>query len=37
MPQGDATHAPCHGLRVRDLLATAGPFVLLEALLLGLA
>ena len=33
----DATHAACDGLWVRDLLATAGPFVLLAALMLGLA
>jgi hypothetical protein len=33
----DATDAACDGLWVRDLLATAGPFVLLAALLRGLA
>ena len=33
----DATHAACDGLWVRDLLSTAGPFVLLAALLLVLA
>ena len=33
----DATDAACDGLWVRDLLATAGPFVLLAALLPGLA
>ena len=33
----DATHGACQGLWVRDLLATVGPFVLLAALLLGLA
>ena len=33
----DATDAACDGLWVRDLLATAGTFVLLAALLRGLA
>jgi hypothetical protein len=33
----DGNHAACDGLWVRDLLATAGPFVLLVALLLDLA
>jgi len=33
----DVPDAACDGLWVRDLLATAGPFVLLAALLLGLA
>ena len=33
----DATHAACDGLWVRDLLSTAGPFVLLAGLLLVLA
>ena len=33
----DATYAACDGLWVRDLLATAGPFVLLAGLLRGSA